>query len=230
MRPKFIAVVLLLALGLLGVIALVQRGLRPQPLAPSPASSVASISERVRQHLLAGSNKVAKGDSAGKLQQIVPAPSTGINGGLPVTSQQSQQSLTPGDLAHAKYVRHRIAELDALGMERDAGSLNTILSELENPDKEIRKAALEAVIQFGDRSAITRLQEIASRTEDAREKVDILDAIELLQLPSLTEYLAERRANGDITPTPRDRSTSLSNSNRVGRRPPARAQRPPSTP
>ena len=92
-------------------------------------------------------------------------------------------------------VEQRIAELGDLAMNNDPDSLNIILSELENPNREIRKGALEAAVQFGDRSAIPRMQEIAARTEDPAERADILAEIDYLKLPSLTEYLAARRAS-----------------------------------
>ena len=93
---------------------------------------------------------------------------------------------------HGQAVRRRIAELNDLAMNNDTNSLNTILAELNNSDKEIRKGALEAVIQFADRAAIPRLQGIADRTENATEKSALLEAIEYLKLPSLTEYLREK--------------------------------------
>ena len=73
----------------------------------------------------------------------------------------------------------------------DTESRDAILSELKtNSDKTIRAAALEAAIQFGDRSVVPPLQAIAAQTDDPEEKQNILDAIDYINLPSLTEYLA----------------------------------------
>jgi HEAT repeat protein len=72
-------------------------------------------------------------------------------------------------------------------MNDDRGSLDTILSELGNRDPEIRKAALEATIQFGSRDAIPKLADAVSQTDDPTEKAALTDAIEFLKLPSLTE-------------------------------------------
>jgi hypothetical protein len=81
----------------------------------------------------------------------------------------------------------RVAELMALAMNDDTTSLNTIWSELANPDQEIRAGALAAVVQFGDRSVVPRLRELAAQTDDAAEKASILEAANFLELPSLTE-------------------------------------------
>ena len=110
-----------------------------------------------------------------------------------ITHLPSQQPIaSSAEEIHSQKIRQRIAELNDLAMNSDTNSLNTILAELNNSDKEIRKGALEAVIQFADRAAIARLQEIADRTEDATEKAALLEAIEYLKLPSLTEYLREK--------------------------------------
>ena len=79
-------------------------------------------------------------------------------------------------------------------MNNDQDSLNAILVEMKNPDKRIRAAALEATIQFDDRSVILKLQEIATQTADPDEKAEILKAIDYIKLPSFTEYMAQQRA------------------------------------
>jgi hypothetical protein len=71
-------------------------------------------------------------------------------------------------------------------MNNDSNSLNIICSELSNPDKEIRAGALEAVVQFGDRSVAPRLRELAAQTEDTDGKSNLLEAANYLELPPLT--------------------------------------------
>ncbi|MCX7722612.1 MAG: HEAT repeat domain-containing protein [Verrucomicrobiae bacterium] len=87
------------------------------------------------------------------------------------------------------------AELFSLAMRNDREALERILIELTNSDRRIRKIALEAVIQFGDRSATDYLRELAQRTEDPEEKAALEEAIEYLMLPSLTEVLSQRQGN-----------------------------------
>jgi HEAT repeat protein len=83
--------------------------------------------------------------------------------------------------------RQRVAELTELATTREANSLDTILSELSNRNAEIRRAALAAAVEFGDRSAIPALKEAMESNPDPQEKVNIQKAIAFLQLPTLTE-------------------------------------------
>ena len=92
---------------------------------------------------------------------------------------------------HQTYVEKRIEELTDLAMNDDSSSLDTILSELTNRDPQIRKAALEATIQFGSRDAIPKLADVVSQVDDPGEKHDILEAIEFLKLPSASEVIAQ---------------------------------------
>jgi HEAT repeat protein len=83
--------------------------------------------------------------------------------------------------------RQRVAELRDWATRREPNSLNTILSELSNPDAGIRRAALAAAMEFGDRSAIPALQEALESNSDPQDKVSLQRAIAFLQLPTLTE-------------------------------------------
>ena len=79
-------------------------------------------------------------------------------------------------------------------MENDRSALDSIVSDLNNPELIIRDAALQATIQFASRDAIPALTRAAEETSDAAYKQALNDAIEFLKLPSLTEVLAEKRA------------------------------------
>jgi len=81
----------------------------------------------------------------------------------------------------------RIAELRDLAAAKEDGSLGAILSELSNPDVEVRRAALDATVEFGDRGAIPALQGAMESNPDPQEKVNIQKGITFLQLPTLTE-------------------------------------------
>ncbi len=102
---------------------------------------------------------------------------------------------------HEKYVAEQIHRLNDLAMNDDTASRDTILSELKNnPDKEIRAAALEAAIQFDDRSVVPPMQQIAAETQDPEEKAAILEAIDYINLPSLSEYAATHPLTPRVTP------------------------------
>jgi hypothetical protein len=188
-RLKIVIAVLLLALGLLSIIAFVSR-----KVSPTAGSGIAESNVSPSENSATTQPPVTVPKPEPNVSVAIPAPATAA---LPDTN-------------HAAYVRQRIAELDALAMNNDAASLETILSELHNPDRQIRKGALEAAIQFDDRAAIPRLKEIAAQTEDEDEKEEILKAADYLNLPSLTEYLAQQQAQrealGLTNPPPRPRT------------------------
>lgn len=96
-------------------------------------------------------------------------------------------------------IEQQIDALNEAAAKNDSDSFQLIITALKDQKPEIRKAALEATIQFGSRDAIPILKELAAKTEDAREKVEILDAIEFLELPSLSEIKRTRRS-GPLKP------------------------------
>lgn len=93
-----------------------------------------------------------------------------------------------------EYAAARVDELRDLAMTGNLSSLTTIESELNDPDRRIRNAAVAATIQFGDPSAIPALQTAMARTEDPQEKINLQRAVEVLALPSMTD-LAVNHAN-----------------------------------
>src|SRR5262245_22460414 len=84
---------------------------------------------------------------------------------------------------HRTYVETRIAQLQELGYGNDSEALRNILAELNNSDREIRKAAVDATIQFGSREAIPVLSAAAAKAKDRQEKLALQEAIEFLALP-----------------------------------------------
>jgi HEAT repeat protein len=81
----------------------------------------------------------------------------------------------------------RIAAIQDLGTSSNLESLQEIVSNFKDSNPQIRKAAVEATMQFGNKDAIPDLEQMVGDIEDPREKVEILDAIEFLKLPSLAE-------------------------------------------
>lgn len=97
---------------------------------------------------------------------------------------------------HAEWIAGRVEELDKLSSFDDAGSLNAILAELGNSEPEIRAAALASVRSFGSRDAVPWLQKLSIAATDSGEKKALDEAIEYLQLPTVTEYLEENPDGG----------------------------------
>lgn len=166
MRPQVVIVVLLAAAGILGTILLTPKT-NPRAVPEPPA---------------AGSVAAAETNSP----PASPAPAPAL---LPVSGSTMASADVPAapPTNREAYVQQRVAALMALAMNDDATSLNAIWSELGNPDQAIRKGALEAVIQFGDRSAAPRLREFAGQIVDPAEKADFLAAADRLEMPALGE-------------------------------------------
>ena len=91
---------------------------------------------------------------------------------------------------HEEYVSTRQAELTQLGLSDDPDDLKIVLSELNNKDPRVRSAALSAAVQFGSQDAIPALQNEIAWTEDPQEKVELMNAIKYLQLPTAQDYEA----------------------------------------
>jgi hypothetical protein len=177
MRPKIVIGILLLGTALLVVIVLASKAVHPQ--------SSASLAE----------NTAVSVPPTNSVKIVRPAVVTP----QPVFHTTSVVA-TNDPAAHEKYVHRRIKELNDLAMNNDVESRDAILSEVAtNSDRRIRAAALEAAIQFDDRSVVPPLQAIAAQTDDPQEKQNILDAIDYINLPSLTEYMA---ANPSTSPNP----------------------------
>jgi hypothetical protein len=118
----------------------------------------------------------------------------------PPTSSIQTNPVQPGKIVFAtntndgqESIEKQIEALTDASMKSDSKSLQLIVGAFTNAKVEIRKAAVEAAIQFGSRDAIPFLEDAAEKTDDAREKVDILDAIDFLKLPTLSEVRPLRR-------------------------------------
>ena len=119
-----------------------------------------------------------------------PAPAP-----APVVENTSQPKAPVAVTNHAEYVSDEFARLNELAMQDSPEAHQQILVELKNPDHEIREAALDALKQANDRSVVPAMQQIADQTQDPAEKQAILDAIDFINLPSLTEYLHQHQKN-----------------------------------
>jgi hypothetical protein len=174
MRPKFIFVLLLLALLVLGAAFFLKQYLGNT--APPPNPEIAAPASVV-------SNAVTV---------AVPPPVPAPVAAAPVvtntlTDEQRQAAID--------------AETDRLqqwSMNDDPASLSNILANLTHSEKEIRDAAIEAAKQFGSTNAIPALKAVAANTEDTEEQIALLEAANFLSLPSILD------AAGPITPAERE--------------------------
>jgi hypothetical protein len=116
------------------------------------------------------------------------------------------QTVIPGDDAGAAareearqaYVAERIAQLRDLPANSDRAALQTVLSEVSNPEPEIRQASLDIISQTGNRGVIPDLMKAAEQSEDASMKRAITETIEFLKLPTLTEVRRQKEPSAAV--------------------------------
>lgn len=85
-----------------------------------------------------------------------------------------------------------------LSTEENGNAVSAVASRLENADAEVRAAAREAAVHLGDTNIIPYLTVALERISDPREKVELLDAIQFLQLPEGSDVQMPEGA--DIVP------------------------------
>lgn len=183
MRPKIVVALLLAGLaGLLGIIFL-------KDLAASMQSP---------RLVIAGQEAAPDSKNASAPAPVKPA----IAEFAPVVPPAVTDTNKLAE-QHVAYVQAEIDKLTELQANDDVESLHAILAQLTNSDKEIRAAAVESTIQFGNRDAIPVLKDLAANTENLDEKKALLDAAEFLALPTLTEVRAQKLDFKIIPPTPK---------------------------
>jgi len=189
MRPKIVLSVI--GLGLFGLIALsLLRGKHD-----ASTGGTATAKSAIEQSTTAGQAPIsmAAKEAAAAAKSATAAPGiaadpTGPSQPANVNASNAKPATVSSSSAegqtHEEYVEQRVGELMDLGMSDDPESLKTILSEVNNADADIRKAAVEAVKQFGSTNAIPKLEEMLSSTDPTVDKQDIQEAIAFLKLPS----------------------------------------------
>ena len=135
---------------------------------------------------------------------MVPAPVTQMAPASITITNRDTNAIAGQKTNHEEYVENRHEELLALAREGDPAGYQQILGELKNPDRGIQKAALDALEQANDRSFVPQMQQIADQTTDPDLKQAIQDAIDYINLPSLTEIKqqqkAQKAASGNQSP------------------------------
>jgi hypothetical protein len=184
MRPKVLVIVLISALGLLAGIAVLMK-------------------------VLAGSDT-----DAGVAQEIASEePSNALAATVQVNPAVSNAASLSADEARAAQIAKELEEIRE-NLASGTGnplSLIALLDKVKSPEQEVRKAALEAVVQFNDTNAIPQLNAALQQLEDPRDKAAVLEAISYLQLPDTKDELlppqvqnaqSERRSADNVKSKP----------------------------
>lgn len=168
MRPKVVLLILLFGAGVL-VLAGVLHGLLNRQPAISPTTASAQ-------------SPVESVDAPPESTQTgaASAANTGVGSGA-----ASIIATTPAEDRAAQRDKELEAISEALlSAENDLNAVTAIASRLESVHAEVRSAAREAAVHLGDTNVLPYLTAAFERISDPREKVDLMDAIEFLQLPS----------------------------------------------
>jgi hypothetical protein len=104
------------------------------------------------------------------------APPPVVSGGSPWTNVVAK---TPEQERQERLEK----DLDEVREDFANGRPATLLAKLNSKEPEVRKEVIEAIKQLDYRDAIPNLKEALNQTEDMREKMSILEAIESLQAP-----------------------------------------------
>jgi hypothetical protein len=177
MKPKIVVATLLLAIAMLGIVAFLFTVVAPRSFSSNPSGT-----------------SPASDQTDTVTEASIPQPEAQVTAPeLKTADNAVTNTVEVTGPPREDYIRQRVEELGDLAMKDDVTSRDAILAELQNPEKEIREAALSAAIEFNDRSVVPRLQEVANQTKDSAEKAKIFEAIDYINLPSLTERLASRQ-------------------------------------
>lgn len=166
MRPKVVILILVVAFGLLGIMV-VLKGLMGGHAGNAGGQTPATQAN-------VDSQSAATNDQVVQVVQVNP--------------NSSNKAATPEQMSAAAVGK----ELDAireLQDEADGANNPTIISALigkvENPEPEVRTAALAALVQLNDTNAVPGLQQAADAMKDPRAKVAVMDTIDYLKLPNV---------------------------------------------
>jgi HEAT repeat protein len=85
----------------------------------------------------------------------------------------------------AEAIQAEVQRLYDLASTSDPAAVPTILGDLQHPEKEVRLAAITALRDCGDSSVVPSLKEAVAATDDIEEKMELLQAIDMLSAPRM---------------------------------------------
>ncbi len=159
MRPKFVIALFLVAGIFIGGAIYLKRHL-------------ASAAPPVAPEVVAASAPASPPKNAAVDLPPLPPPAP-----VPVPALSPEQQL----VAQNK----EIERLRVAGLSDNPADLEIILADLNNPDNEIREAAINAAKQFGSTNAIPALLTAATNAVDPKEKIELTEAADFIALPSI---------------------------------------------
>ena len=163
MRPKVVILILVVAFGLLGIMVVLKG--------------------------LMGGHAGNAGGQTPPTQANVGSPSNATNDQVVQVNTNSSNAAASPEQLRAAEVGKELDAIQALQGEADGMNNSTIIPALvgkvENPEAEVRTAALAALVQLNDTNAVPGLEQAAELIKDPRAKVAVMDTIDYLMLPSV---------------------------------------------
>jgi hypothetical protein len=168
MRPKIVILILVVALGLLGIIV-----------------------------VLKGLTGGHAGDASGQkpaVEASVESPAAATNDEVIQVVQvnpNSSNTAAVTEQLRAAEVENEVNQIQDLQGEADGTNnpvvIAALIDKLAHPEAEVRQAALDALRQLDDTNAVPGLEKTVENTKDPREKVAVMDLIDFIKMPSVTE-------------------------------------------
>jgi hypothetical protein len=161
MRPKVVILILVAAFGLLGIVVVLKEVMAGHSGSAGGQTPVTEAN--------AGSQSAATND---QVVQVNP---------------NSSNAAASSEQMRAAAIQKELDAIRELQDQADGANNPTIISALigkvENPEPEVRTAALAALVQLNDTNAVPGLQQAADAIKDPRAKVAVMDTIDYLNLP-----------------------------------------------
>jgi hypothetical protein len=128
----------------------------------------------------------------GVRQPVGVTPPSTEDAGVPEEARTNAPELNSTNVAaqtpipDSETLAQKITDIQAEGSPTPQGRAVLLAALKEAKDKEVRQAALNAIVQLDDTAAIPGLEQAVPQLADPREKAAVLDAIDQLKLPSTT--------------------------------------------
>jgi hypothetical protein len=139
---------------------------------------------------------VLKGVMVGRAPQEVQAPepppeeraNTSTSAAIPQVNPNSSNTAAMEEQLRAKELAKSLDEVRELQAQGpgDPATGDLLLAKVTHKEPEVRKAAVEALVQLNATNALPGLEQALGLTEDPREKIVLMDAINYLKLPEET--------------------------------------------
>jgi hypothetical protein len=188
MRPKIVILTLVVALVLIGIMVVLKGVMAGH--SGNAGGQTPAVEASVESPTAATNVQVVE------VVQVNPDSSN-----TAAISEQTRAAAIENELDQ---IRKLLREADG---ENNPRIISALIGKVENPEAEVRSAALDALKELNDTNAVPGLQQAVELIKDPRAKVAVLDTIDYINLPSVTQNVPPELATNYNTQVDRN-STS----------------------